>query len=140
MEEQENYYTYENKTSDYFPEQGDNLGYDYEANYKPKRNPVFGIVSLACGVASLALGCICCCVSPLIAIPVAIVIAIVGIVMFIIDKKKNGSVSALSLVGLIVSIVSLSIFVLYAVLYIIAMIVYLVLGITTMIAPSFWSF
>ncbi len=141
MQEQENYYTYDNKASDYFGNENDSYsGYDYEANYnKPTRNPVFGIVSLVCGIVSLVLGLICCCIFPLAAIPFQIIIGIAGIVMFVLDKKKNGSASALSIVGLITSIVSISIALLFAIIYIIYIIIYLALGITSMVLPSMWS-
>ena len=135
MEEQENYYTYENKSSDYVSEENSGSEYNYEDNFKPKRNPVFGIISLVCGIVSLVLGVICCCISPIIAIPIAIIFAIGGIAMFIVDKKVNGSVSPLAIIGLIASIVSLAIAILFAVVYII----YLVFLGAAMTMPSIFN-
>ncbi len=135
MEEQENYYTYENKASDYTSEDYNGSTYDYESNFKPKRNPVFGIISLVCGIVSLILGVICCCISPIIAIPIAIIFAIGGIIMFFIDKKVNGSVSPLAIIGLIASIVSLVIAILFAIIYII----YIIIIGATMAMPSIFN-
>lgn len=128
---------FDTKSSTYY--ENDNFsGYDYEANYN-KRNPVFGIIALACGIVSLVLGCICCCIFPLAGIPFQIIFGIAGVVMFIIDKKKNGSASALSIVGLVTSIVSITIALLFAILYIIYFIIYLTLGVGTMMAPSLFG-
>ncbi|MBQ8546545.1 MAG: hypothetical protein IJ437_06365 [Clostridia bacterium] len=131
-----NYYTVDNKNPDY---KGDDSTYEApfektcadipakELNYfgdsKPEGNPVFGIISFVCAMVSIVFSGFCCCISPLIAIPVGIITGIAGIALFIVDKKINGSASKLALAGFIISIISVSLSLLIGVIYIIYFIV-----------------
>ena len=74
-----------------------------EANVEPsteapaEKNKLWGILSLVCGIVSLLVSCC----------GATIPFSIAAIVFFVLDKKKNGSVSVLSIIGMILGIIGL---------------------------------
>ena len=124
-----NYYTYENKDPDYEDSKEQTAAdipaedLNYFSDVKPATNPVFAILSLAFSIASIVLGCFCCCISPVLGLTLWTIAAVAGIVFFVIDKVVNKRTNGMAIAGLIISIISLVLVVISIAVYIIALII-----------------